>query len=1783
MGTKKINALRCGIALFLIVVSGIHIGCRGRSSREVRFSYGKILRNEFIYNVGKVVPVAIEQNIEFDGIFSEDGMYLFYASDRERSNFDVYLRALNDITTVRLTAHPAKDISPAISPNGERLAFVSLREDPEGDIFVVDINPAALIDKAAESPSEISTLDSRAKNITQYRDPLSKDIRIIRDSSPAWSPDSSWIAFSSNRDGQDNIWMIDRKGRNLKQITTKGGLYPRFSPDGKKIIFISYRDEHSRGDVYVKNLQTGAETRITSTPHIELYPSFMKNDHEIVYTLIDRDTNKDGAINLKDASIIMYKNIRTGMEYPLTLRSDLSFAPRFSEALRKIKKHYFNVIIFSNQIGENININIIPEEGIIPKKINAQRQYELARSYLEEHDDGERYLLGLERVYHFFGDKKDKISQIYPTKALVEAGKAYLNAKDRLEAVRIGKLLFSISKGKKDYRAAMAQCFSAYLEGKSAERVLAGALDRMVRDSKASEFVPYLLEDLGDEQSRIGKYDAALRTYKKIMDEHPAHGRAEYINFKIAKLQYRAVSPYLPEAYAKAINSEYANVKVAAAKELVRIFSAETNIEKRINAAGAILSKSEKKSGNDVPAMMQYLLGDAYFAKRDYAKAKKYLEEALAGVRHTNFIFYKANKLLGDIAHIRGDFETMEKHYYQNVKNYLLMWKQADFRNILTRLVSYYEDRGAQYLAQKKDKMASNVYEKYIEVVTTAHLLREFGDIYQAYGSRAHVLYIDSFARNSEKEKLITLDEKYSDKLPLARINYDKSYIYGLAYIYAKLAVINDEGQKGGDLSTSLEYFKKSLDQVAWALFMDDTYVEPYILRGWIGQYVDLRRKELGEGKEHVFGKFFPRLLWEANVPLYERALAANDETKNPDAEGNIHLNLANTYFLLNNYPQALRHFEKAKGFKRDFASPVQEALFRFHLGVCYWQNDRIEEAREEMRRTLLLYDSMSQKSGYDRFKEQIYTLYRYFALFDRAERNFNGAISWYNEILDFSEKKKISVDRARMLQEIATCYKEIGNREKAIEYLNRADKILEKETEEERTYKLRFKFLGLGPVSFIDLGPDTVVIGDNRLYTELDTENKKILGFSLREDIHFDRGDYAAAVSYLKKKIALWEEKNHRINKTGKVRALNNIGYCFYKMGLYNNALSYFKQAWDYAAGDDVADMEGMFSAILNYSNLCAMLLERGYDPIPGRYDELFEKISRYRDNYEKQKFEADLEAKKKEARLRKKELTGEDIEALRNQAALSAGEVYHFLDTALGTLKFVRAEHIARPSEGTFAKGESGAYQLYRDNKKLYELYSGAMAHFKSALTYAEKQGNNQAKGKLLLNIAACQEKIGAYEDAYDTLSRAETIADNFEYSTLLWMAQYKLGEFLSKHGAEVEGAGSKRMAREYYEKAVGEIYRCPQCYANHSHHASMLFDGFTRSLLEAGDWREAFSVMEKGYAMVRLMLFSLADRDFHNPSHREKFLERQKIVQDLIAAKSGLTQLLEAGESRDSEKVKNARNAIAQKARALRANDAAHKKDNTLFSSFISFSEQPITPIQGAVVVEFFGLEGKLGAWKLDSTISYSELKATRKEDAVKAVCDYLTAACGSSARRCFVVLNETALSLFSHGNLKQFPAFTFVPSFERAKYYTGQKIDGAAALYGASRRLAQLLRAEKSLSGAVVDEYKEAGADLSRYSLLVGGSDEHSVEPQALLQRKPAPGLYVSRASANSFERIMMAAESSLYAGMKGLLVHDISDEGKLAKLIAAFQNKPLGSAVREMEKDFVLPFGRGLKE
>jgi len=64
-----------------------------------------------------------------------------------------------------------------------------------------------------------------------------------RNEYPAWSKDGKKVAYSSDRSGNLDIWVMDDDGNNKRQLTTNPGTdeRPAWSPDGKKIVFVSDR------------------------------------------------------------------------------------------------------------------------------------------------------------------------------------------------------------------------------------------------------------------------------------------------------------------------------------------------------------------------------------------------------------------------------------------------------------------------------------------------------------------------------------------------------------------------------------------------------------------------------------------------------------------------------------------------------------------------------------------------------------------------------------------------------------------------------------------------------------------------------------------------------------------------------------------------------------------------------------------------------------------------------------------------------------------------------------------------------------------------------------------------------------------------------------------------------------------------------------------------------------------------------------------------------------------------------------------------------------------------------------------------------------------------------------------------------------------------------------------------------------------------------------------------------------------------------------------------------
>jgi Tol biopolymer transport system component len=137
---------------------------------------------------------------------------------------------------------------PAVSPDGTRIAFA--RYDPDSlryDVYVMKAEP--------QSPT------NRPKRLTA-------GLRGPRGSSgPDWSPDGTQITFSTDRDGNTEIFVMNANGSGKTNLTrnaaSDGG--PVFSPDGKYIAFSSDRaDAQGRRDIWKMGADGSNPTRLTS-------------------------------------------------------------------------------------------------------------------------------------------------------------------------------------------------------------------------------------------------------------------------------------------------------------------------------------------------------------------------------------------------------------------------------------------------------------------------------------------------------------------------------------------------------------------------------------------------------------------------------------------------------------------------------------------------------------------------------------------------------------------------------------------------------------------------------------------------------------------------------------------------------------------------------------------------------------------------------------------------------------------------------------------------------------------------------------------------------------------------------------------------------------------------------------------------------------------------------------------------------------------------------------------------------------------------------------------------------------------------------------------------------------------------------------------------------------------------------------------------------------------------------------------------------------------------------
>ena len=206
-------------------------------------------------------------------VWRPDGKYLAYAA-QTGGNWDIWVTSSDGKVTYRLTSGVEMETNPKWSPDGTRLAY---KEAPIGDypltreafmtfpngfsspalqtwngpqsIQMSDWSPdGRLITYTAETVSS-SSGDEKVTYLALIGDInggstiILSGKKTLGDRGPVFSPDGKRIAFWAwDLNYRATLWLVNTDGSNLRQLTYAGfDMYPRWSPDGKKLLFESSR------------------------------------------------------------------------------------------------------------------------------------------------------------------------------------------------------------------------------------------------------------------------------------------------------------------------------------------------------------------------------------------------------------------------------------------------------------------------------------------------------------------------------------------------------------------------------------------------------------------------------------------------------------------------------------------------------------------------------------------------------------------------------------------------------------------------------------------------------------------------------------------------------------------------------------------------------------------------------------------------------------------------------------------------------------------------------------------------------------------------------------------------------------------------------------------------------------------------------------------------------------------------------------------------------------------------------------------------------------------------------------------------------------------------------------------------------------------------------------------------------------------------------------------------------------------------------------------------------
>jgi Tol biopolymer transport system component len=312
MKTKNIlNAL-------LLLAALLTVNCKGKTKAAAAVT------NPFADSTAAEALVTRIPNITAgaEAYFSPDGQSLIYnGKEAGDSAYHVYTIRIDGSDRRKINAE-GDDACSFFHPNGKEIVWTSTRDRldlPKGNWSDVEDYPQG---------AELYLSDLEGGNVRRITNNDYYDAEV------GFSPDGKYLLFARQIDGAIDLWLADPDGANQRQLTHSPDLQEggaQFLPDSETILFRAWKkseqsNDHKDMHLYTIRVDGSGERQLTSRPGTHWAPYPAPDGIHAVYVKVLSPRNYD----------LFLINLQTGEEQRLTYNAAFDGFPSFSPDGRTI-------------------------------------------------------------------------------------------------------------------------------------------------------------------------------------------------------------------------------------------------------------------------------------------------------------------------------------------------------------------------------------------------------------------------------------------------------------------------------------------------------------------------------------------------------------------------------------------------------------------------------------------------------------------------------------------------------------------------------------------------------------------------------------------------------------------------------------------------------------------------------------------------------------------------------------------------------------------------------------------------------------------------------------------------------------------------------------------------------------------------------------------------------------------------------------------------------------------------------------------------------------------------------------------------------------------------------------------------------------------------------------------------------------------------------------------------------------------------------------------------------